>query len=64
MLKLSTRRIHNLEDTCSAKSAQLRRGAANLARIGNHNGATYMVGRATRYERVAAKCRARLGRKP
>jgi hypothetical protein len=53
--------IHNLEDTCSAKVAQLRRGASNLARIGNDKGAGYQLRRALKFERIAAKCRVRLG---
>lgn len=53
--------IHNLEDTCASKARVLRRGADNLARIGNDKGAGYQLRRALKFERVAAKCRARLG---
>ena len=53
--------IHALEDTCSAKIGQLRRGASNLARIGNDKGAGYQLRRALQFERIAVKCRARLG---
>ena len=63
-MTFSTHRIiqlHNLENTCSARARVLRRGADNLARIGNDKGAGYQLRRALKTERVAAKCRARLG---
>lgn len=63
-MEISTHRaiqIHNLEDTCSSKARVLRRGAENLDRIGNKKGAGYQIRKALRFERVASKCRVRLG---
>lgn len=53
--------IHNLLDTCNSKSRVCRRGADNLARIGNAVGATHQLCRAMRFERIASMCRIRLG---
>lgn len=53
--------IHSLEDTLSSKARVYRRCADNLARIRNNTGAGHYLRRAIRAERIAAKCRARLG---
>jgi hypothetical protein len=53
--------IHNLLDTASCKAGQCRRGADNLARINNSKGATHLLRRAMRLERIASTCASLLG---
>lgn len=52
--------IHTLLDTCESKARVCRRGADNLARLGNGAGAAHQLRRAMRFERVASSCRLRL----
>ena len=52
--------IHNLLDTCESKACVCRRGADNLARIGNAAGTIHQLKKAMRFERIASKCRSRL----
>jgi hypothetical protein len=52
--------IHNLKGECSSRSRVLRRGAANLERIGNRKGAACQVAKAVKCDRIAAECRRRL----
>lgn len=59
-----TVQIHNLLDTCESKSRVCRRGAINLARIGNHPGAEYQANRSARFDKIAAMCRSRLDIRP
>lgn len=62
--EMSTHRhiqIHNLLDNASCLARQCRRGADNLARINNAKGATHMLLRAMRLERIASACARRLG---
>lgn len=62
-MAISTHRliqIHNLEDTCTSRARVLRRGAENLARIGNHKGEKYQIDRAARFESLSAKCQSRI----
>lgn len=60
---LSTHRVIQLSallDTASAKAAQCRRAASNLARIRNDRGAGHYLRRASRIDRIAARCQGRL----
>lgn len=64
-MKLSTHRliqIHNLGDEMSARARVANRGAVNLARIGNQNGASFMAVRSARFAAIADACAARLER--
>lgn len=53
--------IHNLGDNMYSKARAARRAADNLARIGNDKGAGHYLRAACRFERIAEKCRLRLG---
>lgn len=63
-MELSTHRLiqlHNLADDLSSRARVCLRGAANLERIGNAQGAQYQRAKGLRYQAIASVAERRLG---